>query len=129
MKGTTGFAHLYIDQYYRFDFYSDELHEDDSLDLAYIVIENEGPYSWLESDYNFQYTNGVIRMLYYSDYNIGSNWVTQIMECQYPINGDYFSIDLYSPMKGYVADNVCSTYTAVSKESVSQRNLYDADFL
>ena len=186
MNGTTGFAHLYVDQYYRFDFYSDQKHNttdavptiphgtyrldknntgdawtfshsystrlepkrdgtyeenyfadgivvvsengidamltldngkvhhvvyNGSLELSYIVIENNGPYSWLEEDYNFNYNGGIIRLLYYGDYTEGSNWVVQIMECQNPINGDYFTIDLMAPATGFVADNVCGSYT------------------
>lgn len=182
MNGTTGFAHLYIDQYYRFDFYSDkkrvpdevptlphgtyrldkentgeawtfthsystrlepkedgsyvenyftdgivvvsensidalltldsgEVHHvvyNGSLELGYIIIE--GPYSWLEEDYSFNHSGGVLRLLYYGDYTEGSNWVVQVMECQNPINGDYFSIDLMAPTIGFVADNVCGSY-------------------
>lgn len=185
MNGTTGFAHLYIDQYYRFDFYSDvkpandrtpsiphgtyrldpdntgdawtfshsystrlepkedgsyvenyftdgvvvvknnsidalltldngEIHHvvyNGNLELTYMVIENNGPYSWLEEDYNFNHSGGIIRLLYYGDYTEGSNWVVQVMECQNPINGDYFSIDLMAPATGFVADYVCGSYT------------------
>lgn len=200
MNGTTGFSHLYIDQYYRFDFYADkevesnekasiphgtyrldkenlgsawtfshsystrlepkvdgsydenyftdgivvvsensidailtldngEVHHvvyNGSLELEYIVVENNGPYSWLEDDYSFNHTGGIIRLLYYGDFTVGTNWVVQLLECQNPINGDYMSIDLYSSAKGFVADNIYGTYTAVTKDDPMQANTFIA---
>lgn len=202
MNGTTGFAHLYIDQYYRFDFYSDktvglnetaliphgtyrldtnntgeawtfshsystrlEPKEDGSyvenyftdgvvvvsensidalltldngevhhvvyngtLELSYMVIENNGPYSWLEEDYNFTHNAGIIRLLYYGDYTEGSNWVVQVMECQNPINGDYFSIDLMAPATGFVADYVCGSYTKATDNPYQASTYTEAQY-
>ena len=202
MNGTTGFAHLYIDQYYRFDFYSDktvglnetasiphgtyrldtnntgeawtfsrsystrlEPKEDGSyvenyytdgvvvvsensidalltldngevhhvvyngtLELSYMVIENNGPYSWLEEDYNFNHSGGIIRLLYYGDYTEGSNWVVQVMECQNPINGDYFSIDLMAPATGFVADYVCGSYTKATDNPYQASTYTEAQY-
>ena len=202
MNGTTGFADLYIDQYYRFDFYSDvkpanditpsiphgtyrldtnntgdawtfshsystrlEPKEDGSyvenyftdgvvvvsensidalltldngevhhvvyngeLGLSYMVIENNGPYSWLEEDYNFNYSGGIIRLLYYGDYTEGSNWVVQVMECQNPINGDYFSIDLMAPATGFVADYVCGSYTKATDNPYQASTYTEAQY-
>ena len=203
MNGTTGFAHLYIDQYYRFDFYSDktllgsdeiasiphgtyrldtdntgeawtfshsystrlEPKEDGSyvenyftdgvvvvsensidalltldngevhhvvyngeLELSYMVIENKGPYSWLEEDYNFNHSGGIIRLIYYGDYTEGSNWVVQVMECQNPINGDYFSIDLMAPATGFVADYVCGSYTKATDNPYQASTYTEAQY-
>ena len=201
-NGTTGFTHLYIDQYYRFDFYADKTVEGDatptiplgtyrldryntgdagtfsfnystrlepkedgtydenyfadgtvvvsnnridalltldngevhhvtyngSLELGYITIENKGPYSWLEEDYNFNHSGGIIRLLYYGDYTEGSNWVVQVMECQNPINGDYFSIDLMAPATGFVADYVCGSYTKATDNPYQASTYTEAQY-
>lgn len=90
---------------------------DGSLELGYIQIPNDPPYSRLTKDYTFENT-GVMRMLYYGDaYGLGgANWLVEVMNNTEKMNGDYFRVNLVANDNTYSADSVWGTYTAVATE-------------
>lgn len=90
---------------------------DGSLELSYIQIPNDPPYSRLTKDYTFE-NSGVMRMLYYGDtYGLGgANWLVEVMDNTEKMNGDYFRVNLVANDNTYSADSVWGTYTAVATE-------------
>ena len=113
-----GMLGLTISAYVKYD--DNKLHKityDGSLELSYIQIQNDPPYSRLTKDYTFE-NSGVMRMLYYGDtYGLGgANWLVEVMDNTEKMNGDYFRVNLVANDNTYSADSVWGTYTAVATE-------------
>lgn len=120
-----------IEGYFMLD--NSEIHHvvyNGDLELSYLVIEYQGPFSILEQDYTFDKSGATIRLMYYGDdYGIGGgNWVVQTMEHMNPVSGDYFSLDIVVEELGYNTDNVIGTYDIVSVENVSINTCVAGDF-
>ena len=80
------------------------------------VVSSPAYGSKLTEDLTFEHNNATMRMMYYGDYyDTGkAHWSISLMECQNPINGDYFSIDLIADTLENTTDSVVGTYKAAS---------------
>ena len=89
---------------------------DGSLELSYIEVEVEGPFSYLSEDYTFDHSMSIFRLFYYGDYyGIGAtNWSLTVMETQNPINGDYFTFDIIAYNDGKTIADAMGTYEAIA---------------
>lgn len=118
LGGTLTVTENHIEALVKYD--DNKLHKityDGSLELSYIQIQNDPPYSRLTKDYTFE-NSGVMRMLYYGDtYGLGgANWLVEVMDNTEKMNGDYFRVNLVANDNTYSADSVWGTYTAVATE-------------
>lgn len=89
---------------------------DGSLELSYLEVEVEGPFSYLSEDYTFDHSMSIFRLFYYGDYyGIGAtNWSLTVMETQNPINGDYFTFDIIAYNDGKTIADAMGTYEAIA---------------
>lgn len=91
---------------------------DGSLELSYLQITVEPPFTRLTKDYSFEISGGIMRMIYCGDeYGVGNaNWIIQVMNSTDAnlISGDYFTVDLVANGMEYDEASVYGTYTAKS---------------
>lgn len=93
-----------------------------ALDLGYITIPNDPPYSRLEKDYSFSYEGGLMQLFGYGDdYGVGgNNWKVNLMFDENYVDGDYFSIEIVTDNLDTTIDSICGTYTAATVENVAK---------
>ncbi len=70
----------------------------------------------LTDNLSFEHTSATVRMMYYGDFyeTEKAHWSISLMECQNPINGDYFNIDLITDSLENTPESVIGTYKAAS---------------
>lgn len=99
---------------------------DGSLELSYLKITVEPPFSRLTNDYTFNHSAGVMRMYYFGDaYGVGNaNWIVDVMNAtdNATMRGDYFRVDLVANGMDFSENSVYGTYTAATKENVAPGN-------
>lgn len=98
------------------------------LELGWIEVTNEPPYSRLTKDYTFEYNAAMMRLFYYGDlYEVGGvNWSIQLSADSNALNGDYFSLDLIADNMLKTSEGVIGTYTAVPNEESAAKSTFIA---